>query len=258
MPYNDIAGDEWFAKAVEASTALGLVSGYPDGTFQPDKPITRAEFASALVRLANNDLALRKWASLRLRAQCAPAIVHLNGGDKVGSGVVVWPDGTLLTCHHVVDGATAITCSWPEWGPGTHATPFVDVLATAPEWDLAVCKIFWGYAPGFPFLELATTPPEPAEPVVMLGSPAGIPGWESYGLVARPEMYAQFWKEAQEVIPVSGAVNPGNSGGALVRASDGKLLGIVNGKLVDVALEGMAFAVPIGYGAQLLQRVGTS
>lgn len=50
MPtYNDIAG-HWAANNIEKLVAVGAVSGYPDGSFQPDSPITRAEFTSMLVK----------------------------------------------------------------------------------------------------------------------------------------------------------------------------------------------------------------
>jgi len=48
-PYSDIDG-HWAKTDIIRATEAGLLAGYPDGTFKPDQPLTRAEFASALVR----------------------------------------------------------------------------------------------------------------------------------------------------------------------------------------------------------------
>lgn len=48
--YPDIRDDIWYAKAVETVSKLGFFTGYEDGTFQPDKTISRAEFAAIICR----------------------------------------------------------------------------------------------------------------------------------------------------------------------------------------------------------------
>ncbi|QGP93867.1 S-layer homology domain protein [Neomoorella glycerini] len=52
-PFKDIKGDAWYAGAVTAAAANGLVKGYEDGTFRPDRTITREEVAAMLVRAMN-------------------------------------------------------------------------------------------------------------------------------------------------------------------------------------------------------------
>jgi uncharacterized repeat protein (TIGR02543 family) len=46
----DISGDEWYAAEVDRLTSLGILKGYPNGSFKPDKPITRAEFSAVASR----------------------------------------------------------------------------------------------------------------------------------------------------------------------------------------------------------------
>lgn len=257
--FHDVPAEAWYARAVEVAAALGLIAGYPDGTFRPEEPVTRAQLAAIASRLANNDLVLRRWASLRLRSQVAPAVVHIEAGGAVGAGVIVHPAGFVVTCHHVVAGAPRLDCRFPGWEGHETDWPDLKLVAEAPEVDLALCRISWpamAKSQGFPWMRLATSPAEPGEPVVMLGSPVGISGWESHGLVARREIVAHIYQLPQKVVCMSGPVNPGNSGGALVRASDGTLLGIVNAKLVHEAIECMAFAVPAPEVAGLLDRVG--
>jgi hypothetical protein len=52
IPTSDYAG-HWAEQTIEQVKALGLMSGYPDGTFKPDAPLTRAEMATALLALYN-------------------------------------------------------------------------------------------------------------------------------------------------------------------------------------------------------------
>lgn len=58
LPENDYES-HWARDAIERAVELGLVTGYPDGTFQPDKPITRAEAAVMLLRLHDKILGVK-------------------------------------------------------------------------------------------------------------------------------------------------------------------------------------------------------
>ena len=48
--YSDVAAGQWYNNAVSTMTRAGIVNGYPDGTFRPNAPITRAEFAAMIAR----------------------------------------------------------------------------------------------------------------------------------------------------------------------------------------------------------------
>ncbi|WP_207706679.1 S-layer homology domain-containing protein [Flintibacter sp. KGMB00164] len=50
--FSDVPTDAWYAKAVNTLSSLGMLGGYPDGTFRPDAPITRAEFAAIALAFA--------------------------------------------------------------------------------------------------------------------------------------------------------------------------------------------------------------
>ena len=50
--FSDVPADAWYAKAVNTLASLGMLGGYPDGTFRPDAPITRAEFAAIALAFA--------------------------------------------------------------------------------------------------------------------------------------------------------------------------------------------------------------
>lgn len=48
--YSDVSDTAWYAAAVSTLSKMGIISGYPDGTFRPNAPITRAEFAAMIAR----------------------------------------------------------------------------------------------------------------------------------------------------------------------------------------------------------------
>ena len=50
--FSDVEDDAWYATAVNTMASLGMLGGYPDGTFRPDAPITRAEFAAIALAFA--------------------------------------------------------------------------------------------------------------------------------------------------------------------------------------------------------------
>ena len=50
--FSDVEDDAWYAKTVNTLSSLGMLGGYPDGTFRPDAPITRAEFAAIALAFA--------------------------------------------------------------------------------------------------------------------------------------------------------------------------------------------------------------
>ena len=50
--FSDVEDDAWYATAVNTMASLGMLEGYPDGTFRPDAPITRAEFAAIALAFA--------------------------------------------------------------------------------------------------------------------------------------------------------------------------------------------------------------
>lgn len=52
--FSDVAADTWYCSSVSTLSRMGIIAGYPDGTFRPNAPITRAEFAAIATRFDNN------------------------------------------------------------------------------------------------------------------------------------------------------------------------------------------------------------
>jgi S1-C subfamily serine protease len=165
--------------------------------------------------------------------------------DGLGSGVVVNLDGDILTSLHVVDGADTIELTFFD-GSKSPA----EIVATQPEDDIAVIR--------------ADSPPATLVPATLgnpnavrqgseayaLGSPFGLYGSVSAGVISgldRSFTNPDTGKTLTGLFQIDAAVNPGNSGGALVDR-DGRLIGIVTALInptTDDVFIGIGLAVPI-------------
>jgi formylglycine-generating enzyme required for sulfatase activity len=163
-----------------------------------------------------------------------------------GSGVIVHPDGYILTARHVLADARRIVVVTP----GEFRAPAV-VVSADPEHDLALLKI--------ETIGLSEAPLGYASEV-KLDQEVLLLGF-SFGLrevsVARGRIAAIRTKGVRRVLQVDAAVNPGNSGGPLFNGR-GELIGILTTKFSHpsgLVPEGMAFAVPISYATPLLANI---
>jgi serine protease Do len=158
----------------------------------------------------------------------------------LGSGVIVSPDGYIVTNNHVIDGATDIrvTMSNKEVLPAK-------LIGADPLTDLAVIKVSGTNLPSVPWGNSANL--HPGQTVLAFGNPYGFQFTVTRGIISalnRPNPDASDRRKPGEFIQTDAAINPGNSGGALVNAH-GELIGI-NTFLVSGSgsFAGMGFAIP--------------
>ena len=88
--YTDVAFDAWYNTAVSTMTKAGIVDGYPDGTFRPDAPITRAEMAKIISLFAKLDKSESRFSDIA--GHWAEAYIRLAAGNGWITG---YPDGTF-------------------------------------------------------------------------------------------------------------------------------------------------------------------
>jgi serine protease Do len=157
-----------------------------------------------------------------------------------GSGVIISPDGYIVTNNHVIDGATNIrvTMSNKEDLPAK-------LIGADPLTDLAVIKVNASNLPSVPWGN--STALRPGQTVLAFGNPYGYQFTVTRGIVSalnRPNPDPSDRRKLGEFIQTDAAINPGNSGGALVNAR-GELIGI-NTFLVSGSgsFAGMGFAIP--------------
>jgi putative serine protease PepD len=170
-----------------------------------------------------------------------PSVVVVSTGDKLGSGVIISSDGTILTADHVVAGASQITVVFFD---GTEVP--ASVISADPKHDIATlapAALPSVLVPGTLGGDIGV-----GTPVVAIGNPLGLEDSVSAGVVSGLDRTADTTEGMfSGLIQFDAAVNPGSSGGPLLNAR-GLVIGIVvsiASPANDDAFAGIGFAVPI-------------
>jgi serine protease Do len=163
----------------------------------------------------------------------------------LGSGVIISPDGYIVTNNHVVDGAVDIRVTM-----SNREVLSAKLVGADPLTDLAVLKVNGTNLPSVPWGNSANL--HPGQTVLAFGNPYGYRFTVTRGIISalnRPNPDPSDRRKLGEFIQTDAAINPGNSGGALVDAR-GQLIGI-NTFLISSSgsFSGMGFAIP----AQIVQ-----
>src|SRR5882762_4639370 len=164
-----------------------------------------------------------------------PAIAH-----GIGSGVIISPDGYVVTNNHVVDGAVDLRVTMSD----RRVLP-AKLIGTDPLTDLAVIKIEGKNLPNVPWGD--ATALHPGQTVLAFGNPFGFRFTVTRGIVSalnRPNPSPTDARKPGQFSQTDAAINPGNSGGPLVNAH-GEVVGI-NTFLISQSgtFSGMGFAIP--------------
>jgi serine protease Do len=158
----------------------------------------------------------------------------------LGSGVIISPDGYIVTNNHVIDGAVDIRVTM-----SNKEVLSAKLIGADPLTDLAVIKVNGSNLPSVPWGNSANL--HPGQTVLAFGNPYGFRFTVTRGIVSalnRPNPDPSDRRKPGEFIQTDAAINPGNSGGALVDAR-GELIGI-NTFLISGtgSFSGMGFAIP--------------
>ena len=160
---------------------------------------------------------------------------HRGGG--LGSGVIVSPDGYILTNNHVIDGARAVTITLPDKREFTGK-----IVGADPKTDLAVVKIDGQNLPTVSWGD--ATKLQVGEYVLAVGNPFGLNSTVTLGIVSALGRGRMGITQYEDFIQTDAAINPGNSGGALVNTK-GELVGINTAIFSQTGgYQGVGFAVP--------------
>ncbi|MFH1707254.1 MAG: trypsin-like peptidase domain-containing protein [Planctomycetota bacterium] len=157
---------------------------------------------------------------------------------SLGSGVVVDPDGYIITNAHVVHGATKIMVGLQ----GEKEPREAVLVSTLPEKDLALLKIDAGHT--LTVIEMGDSDTLMiGETTIALGNPFGLENTVTTGVVSATnrEVYSEGNVVFTGLIQTDTAINPGNSGGALLDIN-GRLIGI--NTAIKQGAEGIGFAIP--------------
>jgi S1-C subfamily serine protease len=186
----------------------------------------------------------------------APAVVHVEvigvrqgrRSEGTGSGVVVSPDGLILTNNHVIDGAREIAVSLSDGRRfGARA------LGRDPDTDLAVLRGETGET--LPTARLGNSKSvRQGQIAIAIGNPLGFQSTVTAGIVSAVgrSLRAQNGRLIGDVIQTDAALNPGNSGGPLVNSA-GQIIGI--NTAVIMGAQGICFSVASNTALHALTQI---
>ena len=167
---------------------------------------------------------------------------------NLGSGVVVAPEGYILTSYHVVEGADDIEVVLSD-GRQLQAR----IRGSDPESDLAVLKADGENLPAITFA--APEAVQVGDVVLAIGNPFGFGSTVTLGIVSALGRNQLGINRFEDFIQTDAAINPGNSGGALVDAA-GHLVGI-NSTIYSQTggSMGIGFAIPVSLAKTILTQI---
>ena len=167
---------------------------------------------------------------------------------SLGSGVIVNPDGYILTNNHVVEDASQIKVVMPDRREFNGR-----IVGTDAKTDLAVVKVD---AKGLPTIPMAdSSKVKIGHFVLAVGDPFGVGETVTMGIVSATGRGNLGIEDYEDFIQTDAAINPGNSGGALVNV-DGQLIGINTAILSGGGgNQGVGFAIPINMANYVMQQV---
>ena len=168
--------------------------------------------------------------------------------SSLGSGVIISPEGYILTNNHVIEAADEIQVALRD-----GRTAVAHIVGTDPETDLAILKI-----------ELAELQPiilghsqqlRVGDVVLAIGNPFGVGQTVTSGIVSATGRNMLGISTFENFIQTDAAINPGNSGGALITAN-GNLIGI-NTAIFSRSggSQGIGFAIPIDLARDVMQQI---
>jgi serine protease Do len=257
----------------QAGTAASAVSKVPVKTDRDPAPVNLAEFkngyaavvdpalpavvnisSTKIVKPQNNfpgfsfdDPIFRQFFGDEFNRR--PAVPETEREHSLGSGVIVNPDGYILTNNHVISGASDIEVFTQD-----NKKFRAKVVGTDPRSDVAVLKI---EATRLPSLTLGDSSNLKVGDVVFaIGDPFGVGETATMGIVsAKGRAFGGAIEHYEDFIQTDAAINPGNSGGPLLDLH-GDLIGI-NTAIISGGggNQGVGFAIPINMAHNVMEQI---
>ncbi len=188
------------------------------------------------------------WGPFGPRRHGAPSEPREPRGGGQGSGVIVTPDGYVLTNNHVIAGARTLTVTLPDKREFKGR-----VIGADPKTDIAVIKIDGHNLPTVTWGDSSKL--QVGEYVLAVGNPFGLNSTVTLGIVSALGRGRMGITQYEDFIQTDAAINPGNSGGALVNTR-GELIGINTAIFSQSGgYQGVGFAVPTGMSKPIYESL---
>jgi len=168
---------------------------------------------------------------------------------SLGSGVVVSPEGYILTNNHVVDGATEVRVTLSD-----KREFQARIVGTDPKTDIAVLKIEGSSLS--PITIGDSSKAEVGDTVLAIGDPFGVGETVTKGIVSATGRGNLGIEDYEDFIQTDAPINPGNSGGALIN-DRGELIGINTAIITHGSggNQGIGFAVPSNLARTVMEEI---
>lgn len=209
---------------------------YPDFTYAAESAVDAVVYVKVTIKQQQSAIA-DPFFKFFFGDQMGPQSREQQGS---GSGVIIRSDGYIVTNNHVVDGATKVEVTL-----NNNKTYPAKVIGTDPATDVAILKIEATGLPVVPFGDSDKL--RLGQWVIAIGSPYDLRSTITAGIISakgRQMPHAQGEFKIESFIQTDAAVNPGNSGGALVNQK-GELVGVNTAIISQTgSFTGYSFAVP--------------
>jgi serine protease Do len=169
--------------------------------------------------------------------------------QSLGSGIVMSPNGYILTNNHVVDGATEVRVTLSD-----KRDFKAKVVGTDPKSDIAVLKID---AADLPTIVVGdSTKVQVGDYALAVGDPFGVGTSVTMGIVSATGRTHLGIEDYEDFIQTDAPINPGNSGGALVN-DRGELIGVNTAILAhgSEGNQGIGFAIPVNMARGVMEQI---
>jgi serine protease Do len=235
---------------VSATVSIVSLAGSPDsarklvddgavrptvvGTVERDLTANAVDSALAIDESSDGVLSLRE-----IYERTIDAVVCVQTGSAVGTGVIMTDDGYIITNYHVIEGARSFSVLLMD-----DRTFDAALIGSDEQSDLAVLKIEADHLTAATFGDSDTL--AVGDTVVAIGNPLGteLRGTMTDGIVSAINRDITIDGREMTVIQTNAALNSGNSGGPLLNAY-GQVVGINTAKFQSYSIEGIGFAIPI-------------
>ena len=186
---------------------------------------------------------------IQIARQLSAAVVSISRRGGSGSGVIVRPDGVMLTNAHVVGNAQTVQVGLAD---GRQLTG--TVLGRDATLDIAVVRVD---AAGLPAARMGNSDDlQPGQTAIAIGNPLGLERTVTTGVVSAVNRSPRGIM-LEGLIQTDAAISPGNSGGPLLD-SRGQVIGINTAVLSAPGAQGLGFAIPINLAQDVVQQLLTT
>ena len=188
---------------------------------------------------------------------------YATESESAGSGIIISQDSEYLyivTNNHVVEGANTLTITFVD-----DSAVEAHLQGTDPNTDLAIVKVSLSDIDSATLKEIKVASIGSSDDLkvgssaVVIGNALGYGQSVTTGVISALNREVSFQNNdgstySQTLIQTDAAVNPGNSGGALLNMN-GEVVGIVSAKYSDTEVEGMGYAIPISTASTVIETL---